>query len=170
MFTLIFSVMGFIVYNSKNCLPKIDDPYTDFKSSIIRFTHQNSERQLGILELGDLKSDIGIFLFHAFSNSRLMFEKFDVYYPTLKKYHIIAVDRPGFGLSTFSETHTPIQFIQNDIDYLIKYFKLKKYGFIGVSFGGMFALGTSVFLDPKVTLTISTPGPLDKVPNALETL
>jgi pimeloyl-ACP methyl ester carboxylesterase len=90
-------------------------------------------RKLGYAEAGDLNGK-PIFHFHGSPGSRFEIRFFG---DKLKEYdfHVISVDRPGFGLSDFQPKRTLLDW-PNDIVELADYLGLNKFIVEGISGGG----------------------------------
>jgi len=105
-------------------------------------------RKLGYAEYGDAKGK-PIFFFHGWPSSRIQGEILDV---SAKKLHarIIAIDRPGYGLSTFKKNRTLLEW-PNDVTKLADYLNIKKFAVIGVSGGGPYAAVCAYKIPERLT-------------------
>ncbi|MGB9915474.1 MAG: alpha/beta fold hydrolase [Candidatus Bathyarchaeales archaeon] len=106
-------------------------------------------RQLGYLSLG---KGHPIIYFHGTASSRL--EILLLKELAFKaKLQIIGVDRPGYGLSTFKPIRSLGDF-SSDINFLADHLDIKRFGILGWSGGGVFALAyLSLFLE-RVTKAV----------------
>ena len=125
-------------------------------------------RRLGYLIVGEGKP---VFYFHGQPSSRL-----DILY--LKEYansrnlKIIGVDRPGFGLSTYTPRRSLRDFA-DDVNHLAEYLGIDKFTLIGYSAGGPCVITYTALFPDRVTqaVVISSPSlPLnvDEVLSGLE--
>jgi pimeloyl-ACP methyl ester carboxylesterase len=94
-------------------------------------------RKLGYAEGGDLDGK-PIFHFHGHPGSRLELRMLGEK-PKEYGFHIISVDRPGFGLSDFQLRRTLLDW-PDDVIELADHFGLDKFGVLGVSGGGPYAI------------------------------
>ncbi|KFY92738.1 hypothetical protein V500_04054 [Pseudogymnoascus sp. VKM F-4518 (FW-2643)] len=94
-------------------------------------------RQLGYSQYGDLNGH-PLFFFHGLPSSRLECADFD---PTANKLniHLIGIDRPGLGLSTFQHNRRITDW-PNDVRRLADHLGLDTFRVIGSSAGGPYAL------------------------------
>lgn len=107
-------------------------------------------RKLGYSEYGDLKGT-PLFYFHGWPTSRLQAEGLD---GVAKKLHarIIAVDRPGYGLSDFKRDRELLDW-PKDVIELADYLKIKKFAVMGVSGGGPYATVCAYKIPNRITKT-----------------
>lgn len=105
-------------------------------------------RRLGYAEYGDL-AGAPIFYFHGFPGSRLEAALADATARTLGV-RLLAPDRPGFGLSD----HHPGRRIRDwpdDVVRLADHLGLRRFGVLGVSGGGPYAVACAHALGPRTT-------------------
>lgn len=107
-------------------------------------------RSLCFCEYGDAKGK-PIFYFHGWPASRLSGAETDLAAKKLKV-RVISPDRPGFGLSTYKENRTLIDWT-NDVTELADYLKIKKFAVMGVSGGGPYAAACAYKLAARITKT-----------------
>lgn len=123
-------------------------------------------RRLGYAEYGDADGD-PIFLFHGNPGSRLSWGLLpgSPFRPGL---HLIAPDRPGFGLSDFQPGRTFADW-PDDVVALGDALALTRFAVAGVSGGGPYALACAWQIQQRLTAVgvISSVGPLD-APQATE--
>lgn len=93
-------------------------------------------RTLGYAEYGDSKGR-PLFYFHGWPSSRFQGERFDDVAKKLRV-RVISIDRPGYGLSTYYEGRTLLDFC-DDVVFLADKLNIKKFSVVGVSGGGPFA-------------------------------
>ncbi len=124
-------------------------------------------RKLGYSQYGDPKGK-PIFYFHGWPTSRLQAEYLD---PIAKKLgaRIIAIDRPGYGLSDYKNDRTLLDW-PNDVLELADNLKIKRFAVMGVSGGGPYAAVTAFKIPERLTkvgiivgLAPITPGSLDGI-------
>ena len=124
----------------------VDLSKTNLKSnvdSIGRTIDLPDGRQLGYLIVGEGKP---VVYFHGTASSRLevLLLKKLAYGSKLQ---IIGIDRPGYGLSSFTPRKNFSAFA-NDVNFLVDHLGIKEFGVLGWSGGGVFAL-TYAALFPK---------------------
>lgn len=111
-------------------------------------------RQLGYITLGRGNP---VVYFHGTASSRLeaMLLKGLTRNANLQ---IIGVDRPGYGLSTFKPQRN-LKSFSEDINYLADYLGLERFGVLGWSGGGVFALAYLALFPERCTqaLVVGTP-------------
>jgi pimeloyl-ACP methyl ester carboxylesterase len=95
-------------------------------------------RKLGFAEYGD-PSGFPIIYCHGSQSSRLEMH-YDMSFAVSLGLRILAVDRPGHGLSDF-DPKASILSVADDVDSLIRHLNISKYSVVGMSAGGPFALG-----------------------------
>ncbi|MCL2642368.1 MAG: alpha/beta hydrolase [Candidatus Bathyarchaeota archaeon] len=79
-----------------------------------------------------------VMYFHGTASSRL--EVYLLKHLAMKeKIQLIAIDRPGYGLSTYKPRKN-IQDLNNDLNYLANHLGIEKFSVLGWSGGGVFAL------------------------------
>ncbi|MBI3851438.1 MAG: alpha/beta hydrolase [Verrucomicrobia bacterium] len=117
-------------------------------------------RQLGFAEYGDAQGR-PVYYFHGWPGSRLEAHAMGPIASELGV-RIIAVDRPGYGLSEF-QPHRRIFDWPEDVVQLADSLKLDRFGVIGVSGGGPYALVCAARIPNRLnTATIVCGlGPLD---------
>ncbi len=105
-----------------------------------QYIRVSNERQIAYCEYGDLQGK-PVFYFHGTPGSR--------YEPAFGDragkeygYRIIALDRPGIGQSDYVKERRLLDWTQ-DMKAVAKQLGVKKFGVIGVSGGGAYALGCS---------------------------
>lgn len=104
-------------------------------------------RKLGYAEYGDLTAK-PIFYFHGFPGSRL--EGALVERKLMRSnIRLIAIDRPGMGLSTFQKKRSILDF-PHDVLELADYLGIHRFGVLGVSGGGPYALACAYKISAKV--------------------
>lgn len=106
-----------------------------------------SNRSLGYIDVGDPKGRPVIFL-HGWPSSRLFAASFHDVGIKLKA-RILAVDRPGIGLSTSDKEGDSLTFA-DDLGEFIKGLKLENSIMIGVSGGGPYLLAAASKLGSQV--------------------
>ena len=94
-------------------------------------------RLLGYGEWGD-SDGIPVFLFHGTPGSRILTRAFDAAARD-KGFRLIGVDRPGYGLSTFQEGRTILDF-PNDVVELADHLGIDNFHTMGGSGGGPYVL------------------------------
>lgn len=103
-------------------------------------------RKLGYTTIGKGNP---IIYFHGTASSRL--EAYLLKHLTVReKLKIIALDRPGYGLSTYKPRKS-IQDINNDLNFLADHLGIDKFGILGWSGGGVFALAYMACFPQRVT-------------------
>ena len=111
-------------------------------------------RQLGYHITGEGKP---IVYFHGTASSRLETQLLSSFCHT-HHFQIIGLDRPGYGLSTYTERRNLHDFTA-DINYLTKHLKLDKFAILSWSGGGPFALTYTALFPQKVTKTVAVGSP-----------
>lgn len=94
-------------------------------------------RTLGYAEYGPLRG-VPVFYFHGFPGSRLEAAIVEDKLAELNV-HLMAIDRPGIGLSDYQKSRTIVDFPE-DVQELAQYLGFVHYGVLGVSGGGPYAL------------------------------
>jgi pimeloyl-ACP methyl ester carboxylesterase len=117
-------------------------------------------RKLGYAERGDLNGK-PIFHFHGHPGSRLESRYFGKK-PKEYGFHVISVDRPGFGLSDFQSERTILDW-PDDVIELANHFGLDKFVVLGVSGGGPYAAACAYKIPERLTCCgiISGLGPIN---------
>lgn len=82
---------------------------------------------------------------------------------------IIALDRPGYGFSTFQPSRTLLDW-PDDVIEIANYFKLKRFSIIGTSGGGPYVCACAYKIPQRITTAIITAGlgPLNNLTSHLE--
>jgi len=104
-------------------------------------------RVLGFAEYGTLRGD-AIFYFHGWPGSRLEAQLLEDAALELGA-RIIAIDRPGYGLSTFVRGRRLVNW-PRDVHLLANALKIDRFSVIGVSGGGPYALACAAHLPKRV--------------------
>jgi pimeloyl-ACP methyl ester carboxylesterase len=105
-------------------------------------------RTLGFAEYGDKKGKPVIYL-HGWPATRLNAAIYDSLANKLHV-HVIAPDRPGFGLSDFKKDRKMLDW-PDDIIELANHFKIKKFAVMGVSGGGPYAAVCAYKIPKRLT-------------------
>ena len=103
------------------------------------------DRKISYAEYGDVAGK-PIFYFHGHRSSRLEPKIYDIE-QIKNQVRIIAVDRPGFGLSDFTSDHSILSW-SSDIIELANSLKIDKFSVLGGSGGAPFALACA-YKNPK---------------------
>lgn len=111
-------------------------------------------RQLGYLTIGKGQP---IIYFHGTASSRLEILLLKELI-SQAKLQIIGVDRPGYGLSTFKPIKNLSDF-NSDINFLADYLGVNKFGILGWSGGGVFALAYLALFSERVTRAVIASAP-----------
>ena len=106
-------------------------------------------RQLGYTTIGKGKP---IIYFHGTSSSRLEVKLLEKLASDFNL-QLIGVDRPGYGLSTFKARKT-LQEFNSDINCLAQQLGFSRFGVLGWSGGGAFALAYVSFFPEHVTKAV----------------
>jgi pimeloyl-ACP methyl ester carboxylesterase len=106
------------------------------------------KRVLEFSQFGDLKGK-PLFIFHGWPGSKLGAGRYNA---LAQKLHIriISPNRPGYGLSTYKENRTLLDWPQ-DVLALANYLKIKKFAVMGVSGGGPYALACAYKIPKRLT-------------------
>ncbi len=106
-------------------------------------------RQLGYFIVG---KGTPVIYFHGTASSRLevLLLKELAYAAQLQ---IIGVDRPGYGLSTFAP-RTSLGAFNGDVNFLADHLGIKRFGVLGWSGGGVFALAYLALFPGRVTKAV----------------
>jgi pimeloyl-ACP methyl ester carboxylesterase len=106
-------------------------------------------RQLGYFTVGKGKP---VVYFHGTASSRLeaLLLKELAYNAQLQ---IIGIDRPGYGLSTFAPRKS-LQDFNGDVNFLTDHLRIKRFGILGWSGGGVFALAYLAVFPERVTRAV----------------
>ncbi|MCA1063712.1 alpha/beta hydrolase [Rossellomorea sp. AcN35-11] len=115
-------------------------------------------RKVGFSVSGD-KNGIPLFLFHGTPGSRVWFLEDDRFAQRLG-IHLIATDRPGYGLSDKKDNRNLLDY-SSDIEELANYLHIDEFSVLGVSGGGAYAASVSYRLPSrvKVCILVSTATP-----------
>jgi pimeloyl-ACP methyl ester carboxylesterase len=105
-------------------------------------------RRLGYSEYGD-RDGKPIFYFHGWPGSRL---EAQLAVPTAERYRarLIAVDRPGFGLSDFKPKRTLLDW-PRDVSEVADALGIERFAVAGVSGGGPYALACARSIPERLT-------------------
>ncbi len=117
-------------------------------------------RKIGYAEYGNVTGK-PIFYFHGHRSSRLEPKIYDIE-EIKNQVHIIAADRPGFGLSDFTPDHSFLSW-SSDIIEFANSLDIDKFSVLGGSGGAPFALACA-YKNPKRVVTcgiISGLGPIE---------
>lgn len=116
-------------------------------------------RLLGFDDVGD-PDGTPLLYFHGFGSTRLIRHPDDTIAQRLG-IRLLAVDRPGIGLSTSRPARRLLDFAR-DVGHLADSVGLDRFGIVAWSGGGPYALGCAWALGSRVTQVglISTPAPL----------
>jgi len=109
-------------------------------------------RKLGYLIIGEGKP---VFYFHGFPGSRL-----DLHYQKVISnigLRMIGVDRPGFGLSTYSPNRKVSDFA-SDVSFLADQLGIDKFALVGVSGGGHYVITCVALFKERVTHAVVVSG------------
>ena len=111
-------------------------------------------RRLGYLVVGAGKP---VVYFHGTASSRLearlLTELADA-----AQLQIICIDRPGYGLSTFLPPKSLCDFA-DDINFLVDHLGIERFGVIGWSGGGAFALTHAALVSERITRAVVVGAP-----------
>ena len=126
-----------------------------------KLLHLRDGRTLGYAEFGDLAGK-PVFFFHGFPGSRLQREPGDLIATSLGA-HIITIDRPGFGLSSFQPGRTLLDW-PDDVVALADALEIDQFASIGLSGGGPYLLACAYKIARRLTsaTVIDGLGPLDQ--------
>jgi pimeloyl-ACP methyl ester carboxylesterase len=111
-------------------------------------------RQLGFSVVGEGKP---VLYFHGTASSRLetlLLKEF----ACANEFQIIGVDRPGYGLSTFTRRNCLSDFTA-DINCLMAHLELEKFALLGWSGGGPFGLTYVAFFPERITKAVIVGSP-----------
>ena len=112
-------------------------------------------RHLGYFIVGEGKP---VIYFHGTASSRLEVRLLTEF-AHKAQLQIICIDRPGYGLSTFMPRKSLCDFT-GDINFLVDHLGIERFGVIGWSGGGAFALAYVALFPERMTraLVVSSPG------------
>lgn len=111
-------------------------------------------RQLGYLIIGKGKP---VVYFHGTASSRLEILLLKELANT-EKLQVIGIDRPGYGLSTFKRRQN-LQDFDDDVNFLTDYLGIERFGILGWSGGGAYALAYLSFFPKRVTKAVIVGAP-----------
>ena len=111
-------------------------------------------RHLGYLTVGEGKS---VVYFHGTASSRLEVKLLTELAYTARL-QIISIDRPGYGLSTFVPQRSLCDFA-GDINFLVDHLGIERFGVIGWSGGGVFALAYAALFPERITRAVIVGSP-----------
>ncbi len=79
-------------------------------------------------------------------------------FASASNFRIIGIDRPGYGLSSFTPRRSLSDFAQ-DVNFLVNYFGFNKFGVLGWSGGGVFALTYAALFPDRINhiVIVGTP-------------
>jgi pimeloyl-ACP methyl ester carboxylesterase len=125
------------------------------------FTKLRDGRRLAYSELGD-PAGIPIFHQHGMPGSRVEHVAEPELYRSLGV-RVITPDRPGYGLSD-PDPHSPLLDWPSDIEELADHLGISRFGIIGLSGGGIYALACAAALPHRLTNVVVTgcPGPMQR--------
>ncbi len=120
----------------------------------------DDNRILAFVEYGDLNGK-PVFYFHGFPGSRL---EANIVHNKAKEsgIRVIAIDRPGMGYSSFSPDRQILD-LPSDVVQLTNHLSIEKFGVVGVSTGGAYALACAYQIPRKLSVvcTVSLLGAVD---------
>jgi superkiller protein 3 len=105
-------------------------------------------RWLGYLDYGDPDGD-PVFWFHGAPGSRLEFSGHDELLKELRV-HLIAPDRPGYGLSDF-QPHRRLLDWPADVEQLADHLGIERFAVLGISAGGPHAAACAYAIPQRLT-------------------
>jgi pimeloyl-ACP methyl ester carboxylesterase len=111
-------------------------------------------RQLGYLIIG---KGVPVVYFHGTASSRLEILLLKEL-ACAERLQIIGIDRPGYGLSTFQRRKN-LQDFNADVSFLTNYLGIERFGLLGWSGGGAFALAYIAFFPKRVTRAVIVGAP-----------
>ena len=111
-------------------------------------------RHLGYLTVGEGKP---VVYFHGTASSRLEVKLLTELAYTARL-QIISIDRPGYGLSTFVPKRSLCDFA-GDINFLVDHLGIERFGVIGWSGGGVFALAYAALFPERITRAVIVGSP-----------
>lgn len=111
-------------------------------------------RKLGYILVGKGKP---VVYFHGTSSSRLeaMLLEELAYNSQLQ---IISIDRPGYGLSTFTPQKN-LHVFANDVNFLVNHLDIDRCGVLGWSGGGVFALAYAALFPERISKVVAVGSP-----------
>ncbi|MCI0529210.1 MAG: alpha/beta hydrolase [Nitrospira sp.] len=122
--------------------------------------HLNDRRWLGYAEYGDLAGK-PVFFFHGLPGSRLQHHPDNSIASSLHA-RILAMDRPGFGISTYKSGRRLLDW-PDDVVELADALKIDRFAVVGVSGGGPYAAACAYKIPHRLTAVtlVSSLAPLD---------
>jgi pimeloyl-ACP methyl ester carboxylesterase len=132
-----------------------------YSAAVDRTLRLRDGRQLGFATFGDADG-LPVFYLHGTFGSRL--EGRIAHVAALQRHvRVIAVDRPGFGLSDPRANRRLVDWAP-DLDELAEQLAIDRFSLLGVAGGGAFALGCAAKLPKRVrsVALISSVGPHDR--------
>jgi pimeloyl-ACP methyl ester carboxylesterase len=116
-------------------------------------------RRLGYAEYGDAKGDVVLY-FHGWPGSRLELRAFEICTGKIPA-RILALERPGFGVSDFQTSRTLLDW-PLDVSDFADQLGLKRFALLGASGGGPYAAACAAAIPDRVSnLVLVCPmGPL----------
>lgn len=106
-------------------------------STTTQYITLSDGRKLGYAEYGDLQGQ-PLFYFHGFPASRLEAQIISAA-AKRNQWHVIAPDRPGYGLSTFKPKRRMLDW-PDDVVELAEALNIHRFSLLGLSGGGPYAL------------------------------
>ncbi len=103
---------------------------------------------VGFAEYGD-PAGLPVIGFHGAPASRLMFAMADAECRQLRL-RLIAPDRPGIGLTPAGREPHTLRSVAADMEALVSVLALERFGLIGISGGGLYAVATAAWLGTRV--------------------
>lgn len=111
-------------------------------------------RRLGYIIVGKGKPVVH---FHGTASSRLE-GRLLTELARAAQLQIICIDRPGYGLSTFTPRKSLCDFA-GDVNFLVDYLGIRRFGVIGWSGGGAFALTYAALFPERITSAVVVAAP-----------
>ncbi len=138
------------------------DGSNSFESQTNQIFKLRDGRNLGYAEYGSLRGK-PVFYFHGFPSSRLEAALFDQTAKGLDA-HIISVDRPGMGLSTFKPGRKMLHFT-DDVAELADQLNIARFAVVGMSGGAPYVSACAYKIPERLTgaSIISGLAPIDKL-------
>lgn len=128
------------------------------------FARLSDGRILSYAQYGDSSAE-PVFYFHGWPGSRYEGEMF-----VHSRIHLIAVERPGMGFSDFKPGRTLLAWA-DDISELADVLRIRRFGVLGFSGGGPYAIACAYRMPERLTkaIIVNGLGPLT-IPNATDGL
>ncbi len=132
----------------------------ELKTEINRTLRLEDGRSLGYAIYGDAEGH-AVFYFHGFPGSRLEAQLADRVAAQLGV-RLIAIDRPGFGLSDFMPCRAIFDW-PNDVIKIADALRINRFAIVGVSGGGPYVAACALRIPQRLTAAaiVSGVGPLD---------